>query len=377
MAKKAASMAEIARLAGVSKNTVSLALRHDRQIPASTRDHIATIAARIGYTKNATVARLMAELRRGRSPRFQSSLALLNAHANRHAFRTHPTIPAYVQGCRHRAKELGYCFDEFWLHDPDLDGVRLNKILHARGIEGVIVVGLMRDNRLPEIFRPTWEHFPTVVTGVRTREPALSFACTDHHMLALGAFRKALALGYRRPALVIDPVIDELVEHRISAGVQVAQQSIPRNRRVRTFFAQDDSPESERSFHHWRKKESADVILTLYNNVRRWLENAQLRIPDEMGLIQLEWRTKSPDWSGMNQHNDVVGAAAVEMVIGMIHNHEIGIPDFPRATLIDPSWVEGNTTGTLRQEANAMLNEPGRKFTGERRPVHQSLPESN
>ncbi len=141
-------MAEIARLAGVSKNTVSLALRHDRQIPGDTRDRIASIAASIGYTKNATVARLMAELRRGRSPRFQSSLALLNAHADRHAFRTHPTIPTYVQGCRHRAKELGYCFDEFWLHDPDLDGVRLNKILHARGIAGVIVVGLMRDNRL-------------------------------------------------------------------------------------------------------------------------------------------------------------------------------------------------------------------------------------
>jgi LacI family transcriptional regulator len=56
----------------------------------------------------------------------------------------------------------------------------------------------------------------------------------------------------------------------------------------------------------------------------------------------LEWRADSPDWAGMNQHNDVVGEAAVEMVIGMIHNNE-GIPDFPRATLVGSTWVNGKT----------------------------------
>jgi LacI family transcriptional regulator len=45
----------------------------------------------------------------------------------------------------------------------------------------------------------------------------------------------------------------------------------------------------------------------------------------------------------MNQHNDVVGEAAVEMVIGMIHNNELGIPDFPRATLVGSTWVNGKT----------------------------------
>jgi len=339
-------MAEIAHLAGVSKNTVSLALRHDRQIPERTRQRIFRIAAKIGYRKNATVARLMAELRRGREPGLKSSLALLNAHADKTAFRTHPTIPTYVEGCHRRATALGYRLDKFWLHDPELDGARLNKILNARGILGVVVVGLMRDNRLPERFLPTWEMFPTVVTGVRTREPALSFACTDHHMLALNAFQEALRLGYQRPGLVIDPVIDQLVEHRISAGVQVAQRAIPQHRRVRTFYAGDDSAKSEMAFHSWRKQTNPDVILTLYNNVRRWLERASVRVPGDIGLVQLEWRARSPDWAGMNQHNDVVGEAAVEMVIGMIHNNEIGIPAFPRATLIDSSWIEGATVIT-------------------------------
>ena len=45
----------------------------------------------------------------------------------------------------------------------------------------------------------------------------------------------------------------------------------------------------------------------------------------------------------MNQHNDAVGEAAVDMVVGQIHRNESGIPDFPRATLIGASWVEGES----------------------------------
>ena len=85
------------------------------------------------------------------------------------------------------------------------------------------------------------------------------------------------------------------------------------------------------------------MILTLYHVVRRWLCNMHLEAPADLGLIQLEWRADHPDWAGMHQHNDIVGEAAVEMVIGMIHNNERGIPPFPRATLLGSTWVEGQT----------------------------------
>ena len=336
-------MRDVARAAGVSKNTVSLALRNDPQIPERTRRRITDLAQRLNYRKNATVAHLLAELRRVRSPRFHSSLALLNAHADPHAFRAHPTIPTYVRGCQRRADQLGYTLDEFWLHDAALDGPRLNKILRARGIRGVIVVGLMRENRLPARFLPTWEEFPAVVTGVRTRDPALSFACTDHHMLALRAFQKALELGYKRPALVLDQVIDRLVDGRFSAGVQIAQQALPVARRAKAFYLLRGARDEPAIFRRWLERENPDALLTLYNVVRRWIEDAGILASRHVGLIQLEWRDDSPDWAGMNQHNDVVGEAAVEMVIGMIHNNECGIPGFPRATLVGSTWVDGTT----------------------------------
>jgi DNA-binding LacI/PurR family transcriptional regulator len=341
-------MADVAARAGVSKNTVSLSLRNDPQIPATTRDRIRRIAEEMGYQRNATVAQLMAQLRAGRSKKFEATLALVNANLDRHAFTKHPTIPTYIEGCRRRAALQGYVLDEFWLHDPQMDGDRFNRILRNRGIRGVIVVGLMNENRLPERFQPVWRQFPCVVTGVRTRQPALSFACTDHHLLTLRAVEHLLRLGYRRPALVMDPVIERLVEGRFSAGFLIAQQTLPGVETVAPFHQMAEAERDPAAFRRWLKKEKPDVLLTLYNVVKRWVEDAGLRVPRDIGLVQLEWRKDRPEWAGMNQHNDVTGEAAVDMVISMIHNNECTVPEFPRATLVGNTWVDGKTVRKRR-----------------------------
>ena len=42
------TMSTLARELGVSKNTVSLALRHDPQIPLATRERVLAVAKRLG-----------------------------------------------------------------------------------------------------------------------------------------------------------------------------------------------------------------------------------------------------------------------------------------------------------------------------------------
>src|SRR5690606_22249203 len=230
------TMSSIAERAGVSKNTVSLALRHDPQIPVATRERIARIAQKLGYAKNPVVAQLMTELRKAEPAGYRRTLALLNANLDAKAFTRHPTIPAYVAGCRRRAAQQGYVLDEFWLHDPELYGERLNRVLRARGIRGLIVVGLMKENRLPSRFSVTWQNHAVVVTGVRTHEPTLSFVCADHHALVLEAMKNARRCGYSRPALVLAQDIDRLVEGRFSGGFWVGQQTLASNDRVPGFY---------------------------------------------------------------------------------------------------------------------------------------------
>ena len=50
------TMAELARELGVSKNTVSLALRHDPQISTTTRERVQAAARRAGYTPDPVIA---------------------------------------------------------------------------------------------------------------------------------------------------------------------------------------------------------------------------------------------------------------------------------------------------------------------------------
>lgn len=335
---------DIARIVGYSKNTVSLALRGDPQIPEATRERIRKAAEKVGYQPNAVVSHLMAQLRASRTTRLQAKLALVNANRDPDAFRTHPTIPTYVQGCEEQAAKLGYSFDKFWLHDPTLNASRWLRILHTRGIKGLVLVGLMDTNHLPDGLRPVWEQLPTVVTGVRTRDPALSFCSVDHHNLALMAFERALALGYKRPGLVLDDVIDALVERRFSAGYFTAQRQLPRAQHVPIFG--EVGAEAPAKFKSWLERYEPDVIFTLYNNVLGWLKLAGRRVPEDIGVIQLEWRATRPEIAGMNQHNLVTGEAAVDMIVSQIHNNGVGVQEFPRATLIGATWVDGASVRT-------------------------------
>lgn len=340
---KRITLTEVARAVGLTKSAVSLALRHDPRIPASTRRRVEQAAGQLGYRRNAVVAHLMSELRRGTASVSSPTIALLNLNEDPHAFTRHPTIPVYIRGIRHRAEALGYAVDTIAGPSKTVDGRRLRKILHARGIRGCILTGLMRDNRLPPNLAPLWPAFPCVITGVRTEEPQLPFACADHHAVSQMAVAMALQSGRRRPALVLDRQIDDLVQGRFSAGFLIAQKSLPTAARIPPYYHEDNEHSLPLSFVRWFERHRPDAILTLYHVVEDWLRARHVKVPRDVALVQLEWRPHRPSWAGVNQHNDRTGAAAVDLLIQMIHAGETALQTHPRAILIEPSWQRGST----------------------------------
>ena len=94
---------------------------------------------------------------------------------------------------------------------------------------------------------------------------------TDHHIIALRAFEKALALGYRRPGLVLDEVIDCLVEGRFTAGFRTGQQTLPARRRLPPFLAVQKANQNRCVFERWFARSRPDLLFTLYNEVRDWV----------------------------------------------------------------------------------------------------------
>lgn len=335
-----ATFNDIVRATGLSKNAVSLALHDSPQISPATRARVQAVAARLGYSANPILSQLMAQIRKTRTQPLRAKLALVNANHDPEALRQHPTIPTYLEGCESRAAKLGYAFDHFWLHDGRATAASWKRLFRHRGIKGVVLVGLMHTNHLPERLEEIWRSYPSIVTGVRTRDPALSFACVDHHHLVLSAFERALTLGYKRPGLVIDDVIEALVEYRFSAGFFAGQNLRPGIERIPIF---NDAPGNVKVelFRTWFEAYRPDVIFTLYNNVIKWLAALRLRVPKDVGVIQLEWRAAHPEIAGMNQHNRAVGEAAVDMLVTQINHNEVGVQEFPRATLVGAAWMDG------------------------------------
>jgi LacI family transcriptional regulator len=172
-------------------------------------------------------------------------------------------------------------------------------------------------------------------------------------------------MGYRRPGLVLDDVIDALVERRFSAGYVTGQRMLPRGQQI-PVFGDVTGPGRAEMFKAWLERHRPDVVFTLYNSVIGWLRAAGLRIPEDIGVIQLEWRSSRPDIAGMNQHNLVTGEAAVDMVVSQIHNNETGVQEYPRATMIGASWVDGLTVRDQRGTVAGAKKRAG--STARRRP---------
>ncbi|MBK1876346.1 LacI family DNA-binding transcriptional regulator [Pelagicoccus mobilis] len=336
------SMSTIAAEVGVSKATVSLALRNSPEVSTAMKEKIRATADRLGYQLNPALGQLLSQIRNRDS--YRATIALVNAHSEADSLKNHPTIPEYVEGIEQRADSLGYRIDYFWMNDPDLKARRLKSIMLARGIKGALAVGLMHDCQFPEKLLPVADALPLVVTGVRTRNPTLPYVSVDHHGLALQAVENALRLGYKRPGLVLDETIDRLVEGRFSSGYLYGQMRLDRDARLEPFYQNGPEDDDFPAFSKWMEEQKPDVIFTLYNDVSHWLEKLKLKAPEDIGLIQLEWRKSDPDWSGMRQHNDHTGEAAVDTLVGMIHRGETGLQADPRALLIAPSWQRGKTT---------------------------------
>ncbi|MCC5843888.1 MAG: LacI family DNA-binding transcriptional regulator [Verrucomicrobia bacterium] len=339
-------MKDIARKAGVSVNAVSLALRSSPEVSKSTRERIQGLAREMGYQRNPATSELMRQMRlRGHHQR-GATFAVVNGHEDRHAFTRHPTIPAYLRGIERRAEAGGYGLDRFWMHQEDLRYERWRTIFEHRNIRGLLIVGLMRTNRLPEVFQRICQSYPCVVTGVRTESPALSFSSVDHHAVTLLAVREVLASGYRRPGLVLDQELDDLVMGRFSSGYRLGQEALPVRQRLPVYNRHETADEPPESFRGWMTKHRPDVILTLFNRTRRWVE--ALRLP-QPGWVQLELRPGQEDWAGMNQHNDLVGESAFDMLVSALLNGETGVPPFAKGMMISPTWRDGASLPDARR----------------------------
>ncbi len=329
------TLKEVAQRAGLSLATVSYALRQHPKISVETREIVATAARELGYRPNPRVAGLMAHIRGARARPQAERIAFVWVHTSRRVAAENSYLRAVFKGAVTRAERLGFALEEFWTDDAGMTEPRLQEIIVARGITGVLLSPVLTPESSLALDWD-WSQFAAVVIGNVTWTPELHHV-GHHHFLAMRMVLQELAkLGCKRPAAVVDAVIDDRAKHAWT-GAFFANHPEPAHARQLLHVHDAQRP---RSLAVWLRGSGADALIVS--------AVAQLSAPgvrafcrkNKLQVAALRWPgILSTAIAGIDQCDDLLGAQAVELLIAQLHHNERGPPRHPGMMLFPGQWV--------------------------------------
>lgn len=309
--------------------TVSRALRGEKHVGAARRAEITAMAKKMGYRPDPEITKLMTHMRRARQRATPRTLAFVWAEKDAEALAKSSWSQQLVLGARRRAQQLGFELAEFHLATRGMTGRRLSDILEARGISCLILSPLISRSR--GHVSMAWDKFSSVVIGLGYARPHLHRVHHHHFLGMMTALRMLKKQGFKRIGFYCGSTINErmfrawsasfLAHHpQAKAGGLLALRKMP----------------SRTDFLHWIDSEKPDVVIDPGQVVNGWIQ----AIPKahRPHHISLAWRADSPEISGIDQQADVLGAAAVDLLVAQYQQNERGIPEAPKIVMTEGVW---------------------------------------
>ena len=336
MSKARVTLADVARRAGVHPTTVSVALRDSPRIPEKTRIRLKLIAEEMGYVPDPGARALAGYRGNANAPRTVTPIGYITNWHTRWGWNEVTAHPDFFEGASHRAAELGLSIEHFWLREPGLTHGRLSQILDSRGITGIIIASHIREIDDELIF--AWERFSAVKIDYFRHFPELVMVTSDQMNAVRIAVQKALAAGYRRIGFVMDDGYDITVDRLWSAGFVWEQQAILQSDRIPPYMSPQDMPLKE-----WIREHRPDVIISKAEWVFPALEEMGLEVAADIAFIDVFLEDTTGGIAGVRQNHRSVGAAAIDILSGLIRHNTRGIPRIPIRTFIEGTWVNGRS----------------------------------
>jgi len=331
------SLRRLARQLGLSVATISLALRDSPRVVPATKKRVVDAARRAGYRPNPLVRSVMAAMRRSSQESYQGLLAGINYSPD-----PQPRLRTYHQevwrGAERRARELGYGMDLCWFGPNNLSLARLSTVLATRNIQGVVVLPIAETHDLSPI---DWSGLAGVVMDYCLSRPNLHTVLPDHHVSIFNALERLVALGYRRPGLVIDAARDARLRHKWSGGYYSFFRSPGPAAYLPELLVQ---PVDRTAFLSWFDRHQPDVIIAhLQTEIIGWLQERGRRVPEDVGFLQLNWTERTGPCAALDLQPGRLGVAAIESLVAQLQRQEHGIPDLPKTITLGAEWIDGPT----------------------------------
>lgn len=343
MATPTVTIRSLARDLRLSAATVSDALRGTGRVREETVQAVRKAAQRAGYRVNPLTTALMSDLRRSRATTFRGVIAAVEINEPDRG--PHGPFPRHiVAGARERALALGFAVEEFRVGDGALKLRRLDSMMASRGIHAVLVLPAWYN---PDLSSLNWSRYAGVYTDCMIDRPHLHSVCADHYRSMTELLERLRARGYRRPGLVLEAGRDERLQRRHSAAYRAFQESHPDVGPVPALYVPRFE---EKEFLPWFRTHRPDVVLSHEEVTTEWIESADVRIPGDCGFVSLNLLSCTRPCAGLDLQPQQLGARAVELLVGQLHQKETGSPVWPTSTMMVAKWVEGPTVRMGRAE---------------------------
>jgi LacI family transcriptional regulator len=189
------TLEEVARMAGVSRSTVSRVVNNHPNVSAEVRQRVMQIVAETGYQPD-PAARSLASRRSG-------IIGVVIPRSVQSLF-TDPYYPRLMQGIAQACNANDYTLSLFLFHTEDEEQKLYPRVLRNQLMDGVIVIASTVDDPLvPQLI----EHqVPFVMIGRPLDGPQISFVNADNTVGAYTATSHLIQLGYQRIATITGPL---------------------------------------------------------------------------------------------------------------------------------------------------------------------------
>jgi len=335
------SLRDVARSIGASHTAVSLALRDSPRVSAKRRREIQTEAERLGYRPDPMLTSLAAYRQAKRPVIIGSTIAWINQWKNPRALYRLHEFEAYWKGAQEAASRLGYRLEEFLLN-AEMTGARLQRILLARGVRGILIPP-HADGALA-ISDFDWSHFSVVRLGISVQYPRAHVVTSDQMNCSALALERVLKQGYRRVGYVSSRHFDRRTGGNFRAGFLSSQDAlVPAKRQVLPLFLEEETtPACARRLRAWIKSAAPDAIISTLPELASLLQLIGCNVPRDIAVATLSVLDGNFD-CGVDQNSHEVGLVAMRTLAGLIHVNERGIPRYCRRILVEGRWVDGSS----------------------------------
>ncbi len=338
----------LAKELGLSRTTVSDALRGSPRVKEQTIKRVLEAAEAAGYQRNPLTGTVMSLLRRSGGQDFRGVIGVIDFVPENRSPHAQRYSDAVVAGINLRATELGFKAERFEVGPNGMHLKRLDTILHTRGIQALIILPAVG---FPDLSELSWHRYTAVYADYFIDRPGLHCVCSDHYRSMVALLQETHRRGYRRPGLYMEIALDERLQFRWEGAFVALQKYLPEITEVPPLRL---STISKKAFLNWFEQYQPDVVFGHDSDALQWMREAGAKVPETHGYVCLNSLRAPKRCAALDLQTAQLGARAAELVTAQLLHNELGAPAQPSLTSIPALLVEGDTLPLKKPAANVV-----------------------